>query len=252
MDNCAGARIKTMQETQGIQGIQDARDAQGMQGTRGTRGIQGIQGILFDLDGTLLDTTDLILGSMRYATQKVLGHVIPDEDFLKTMGLPLETQMRDFIQDEDLIAEVCRVYREHNARTTDEAICIYEGIPEMLALLHEKGFRLGVVTSKRPDIARQGLRAFDLEPFFECLVGSTDCLIHKPEPDPVLVGCQRLGLEPAACAYVGDAPYDILAGNAAGCLTVAVTWGVHGEETLRTAEPTYVVSAPSELCRLFL
>lgn len=215
------------------------------------QGVQDIQGILFDLDGTLLDTKDLILGSMRYATSEVLGRPVPDEDFMKTIGLPLETQMREFVQDDDAVTRICAIYREHNARTHDEMVRIFAGIPEMLTQLRDRGYRLGIVTSKRPEVARQGLRAFDLEPFFDCLVGSTDCPVHKPEPDPVLVGCQRLDLEPSACVYVGDAPFDILSGNAAGCTTVAVTWGVHGEDALRDAGPTYVATSPEELAALF-
>ena len=84
----------------------------------------------------------------------------------------------------------------------------------------------------------------------KCLVGADDCEPNKPDPAPVVMGARLLGLEPPECLYVGDSPFDIRAGNAAGCPTVAVLWGMFGEDELRTENPTYVIRTFSELVSL--
>ena len=211
-----------------------------------------VEAVLFDLDGTLVDTYDLILASQRYATRKVLGRVISDERLMATVGTPLEDQMADYTDDPAVVAELCAVYREHNARVTDELIKCFDGIVAELACLREAGVRMGVVTSKRADVARLAMDRYDITEFMECLVGGTDTARHKPEPDPVLKGCELLGIDPSACIYAGDSPFDIRAGNAAGCKTLAVTWGMFAEEKLVAENPTAVAREVSELASTLL
>lgn len=208
--------------------------------------------VLFDLDGTLVDTYDLILASQRYATRKVLGRVISDGRLMATVGTPLEDQMADYTDDPAVVAELCAVYREHNARVTDELIKCFEGIVDELARLREAGVCMGIVTSKRADVARLAADRYGITAFMECLVGGTDTARHKPEPDPVLKGCELLGIDPSSCIYVGDSPFDIRAGNAAGCKTLAVTWGMFTEEKLVAEGPTTVAHAVSELAKTLL
>ena len=211
-----------------------------------------VEAVLFDLDGTLVDTYDLILASQRYATRKVLGRVISDERLMATVGIPLEDQMTDYTDDPAVVAELCAVYREHNARVTDELIKCFDGIVPELACLREAGVRMGVVTSKRADVARLAMDRYDITEFMECLVGGTDTARHKPEPDPVLKGCELLGIVPSACTYVGDSPFDIRAGNAAGCKTLAVTWGMFAEEKLVAENPTAVAREVAQLAETLL
>ena len=173
-----------------------------------------MKAILFDNDGTLVDTHEIILASMRYSTQKVLGKVIPDDALMHKVGQPLAVQMRDFTPDETEQAEILRVYREHNATIHDEKIRAFAGIEEVLARLAELGVPMGVVTSKLRTTAWHGLELTGLAPYLGCCIGAEDCEHFKPEAEPVVRGAEVLGVRVGECAYVGDSPYDIQAGKA--------------------------------------
>ena len=197
------------------------------------------KGILFDNDGTLVDTHDLILSSMRHCTRTVLGVELPEEVLLHKVGQPLAVQMCDFTDDEELQVELLRVYREHNHSIHDDVVAAFPGAKEALARLSGAGVRMGVVTSKVHALAWRGLEITGLAPYLDCCIGADDCVHYKPEPEPVVRGCEAIGLEPAECLYVGDSPYDIHAGNAAGCKTAAVSWGVFSLDEMRAENPTY-------------
>lgn len=206
-----------------------------------------IKAILFDLDGTLLDTHDLLLNSFRHTVREVLGCTIPDERLMAKVGQPLNTQMWDFTDDEAVHDELCRVYREYNASVHDKLIRIFPGTQEVLDELRKRGYRMGVVTSKRHEPALHGLSTFGLGDAFDFVVGSDDWPTHKPDPGPVRHGCELLGLDPSECVYVGDSPFDMQAGNGAGCVTVAALWGMFPAEVLCAEHPAYECKTISEL-----
>ena len=209
-----------------------------------------MKGILFDNDGTLVDTHDLILASMRHSTRAVLGRVIPDEVLMRKVGQPLVVQMGDFTPDEEQQADILRVYREHNHAHHDEAVRAFPGAREVLVEFAARGLELGVVTSKMHALAWRGLEITGLAPYLDCCIGADDCEHYKPEPEPVLRGLEALGLASADCWYVGDSPFDIQAGNAAGCPTAAVTWGMFPEADLLAARPNRVCKSFAELLEL--
>lgn len=207
--------------------------------------LAGLQAVLFDLDGTLIDTIAMILASMRYTTERVLGEPLPDEELLRNVGVPLAVQMREF--SEEHADELLRVYREHNAAVHDELIREYEGTEAALVELRRRGFRLGIVTSKLNAIAHRGLDCFGLGEYFDFVIGADDVHIHKPDPHPLLEAARRLDLDPASCAYVGDAPHDMLAAKAAGMIAIAATWGAHTADRVLEGHPDYVIAHISEL-----
>jgi pyrophosphatase PpaX len=200
---------------------------------------------LFDLDGTLLDTKELILSSFRYATREVLGEQLPDEAVLSYVGIPLREQAHIFAPGH--VEEMLTVYREHNARVHDDLVRYFEGTREMLDELRAEGRRLAVVTSKRNGPAVRGLAHFDLEGYFEFVIGSEDTATHKPEPEPLLLGAERLGLLPSDCVYVGDSPFDMQAAKAAGIVAVGALWGMFTRAQLLEAGAQYEAAAPCEL-----
>lgn len=206
-----------------------------------------MKGILFDNDGTLVDTRDIILASMRYSTRAVLGRVLPDEVLMRKVGQPLVVQMRDFTPDEAEQAEIVRVYREHNATIHDEGISAFPGAADALARLSAEGFALGVVTSKLRVTAWHGLEIVGLAPYLSCCIGAEDCVRYKPEAEPVERGAAALGLDPSECLYVGDSPFDMQAGRAAGCATAAVTWGVFPEAELAAERPDFTCRSFADL-----
>jgi len=202
--------------------------------------------VLFDLDGTVVDSGGIILASMRHATREVLGREYSDEELMKTVGGPgLEAQMVAI--DPDRAVELVDVYRAHNIPLHDELeACI--GMEDVLARLHDEGRRLGVVTAKRRDTAELAFATVPLGHLFEVIVGGDETERHKPDPEPLLLGASRLGADPAQTAYVGDSPFDVLAAKAAGMYAVAVTWGrIHDRSKLETAEPDVIVDTAEEL-----
>jgi len=202
--------------------------------------------VLFDLDGTVVDSGGIILASMRHATREVLGREYSDEELMKTVGGPgLEAQMVAI--DPDRAVELVDVYRAHNIPLHDELeACI--GMEDVLARLHGEGRRLGVVTAKRRDTAELAFATVPLGHLFEVIVGGDETERHKPDPEPLLLGASRLGADPAQTAYVGDSPFDVLAAKAAGMYAVAVTWGrIHDRSKLETAEPDVIVDTAEEL-----
>lgn len=206
-----------------------------------------LKGILFDNDGTLVDTHDIILASMRHSTRAVLGRVIPDDVLMRKVGQPLVVQMRDFTPDEGLQAEILRVYREHNEATHDEKIRAFPGVADALVELERLGFKLGVVTSKRRVLAWRGLEVVGLARYFDCCIGAEDCVRFKPEAEPIERGAAALGLDPSECLYVGDAPFDLQAGKAAGALTAAALWGMFPRDVLACESPDIECASVSDL-----
>lgn len=192
-----------------------------------------LKAVLFDLDGTLIDTLDLIRESMRYTTATVLGEPLPDEVLMHNVGVPLAVQMREFsVEHAD---ELLRVYREHNDRVHDLLVKEYSGTEEGLAEIAHLGLKMGVVTSKLHAVAQRGLDRFSLGRFFEVLIGCDDVAIHKPEPEPLLEAARVLGVDPRECAYIGDSPHDMTAASRAQMLAIGAEWGVATRERLLEA-----------------
>lgn len=206
-----------------------------------------IQAVLFDLDGTLLDSHDLILSSFRHATHEVLGEDFPESVLMQKVGQPLPVQMWDFADDEDTHERLVATYRAHNEAVHDQVIRAYPGAVEAVAALHEAGYPLAVVTSKRHALAERGLEVTGLLPYMSFVVGPDDHPAHKPDPGPVVFGCDRLGIAPDACLYVGDSPFDMQAGRGAGCVTVAATWGMFAPEVLAAEHPDHTIASIAEL-----
>ena len=202
--------------------------------------------VLFDLDGTVIDSGSIILASMRHAATTVLGREIPDEQLVAAVGGPgLVEQMR--ILDADRVDELVDCYRAHNEPLHSElAECA--GMTDALTTLKQEGRRLGIVTAKRRVTVDIAFRYLPLEAFFEVVVGSDDTERHKPDPEPLLFALEQLGAEPGEAAYVGDSPFDVRAAKAAGVHAVAVTWGgIHHRERLEAEEPDAIVSDTDEL-----
>jgi len=203
--------------------------------------------VLFDLDGTLIDSGPIILASMQHATRTVLGREIAYEELAATVGgQGLVSQMRAL--DPDRVEELVEVYKEHND-PLHETLEAFDDFLDLLPRLRDEGRRLGIVTAKRHRTVRLALDRFpELAEQFEVVVGYEDTERHKPEPDPVLLALGRLGAAPAEAAYVGDSPFDIQAAKAAGTFAVAVGWGgIHADERLLEEEPDAFVREPAEL-----
>jgi len=209
-----------------------------------------LKAILFDLDGTVLDTQDLILHSMKHAFTAVLGaDALPaDETLLSMVGIPLREQMERFSPEhsEQLLA----AYLEKNLEVQDSMLKGFSGTEAALAALIESGYRLAIVTSKRNAPAVHGLDMMGLTDYFEFVLGSDDTAEHKPKPGPLLDAARLMGLDVHDCAYVGDSPYDMLAARAANMLAVGALWGMFSKESLLESGAEVFVSHISELSEI--
>jgi pyrophosphatase PpaX len=199
---------------------------------------------LFDFDGTLVDSVGLILDSFRHATRTVLGRTLPEEELLAGVGRPLIDQMR--VLGGDRAQELYDVYRDRNLRRHADLLRPYAGVTPMLDGLRDRGCAIGIVTSKMRDTVLLGLEHVPLGRF-DVVVTCEDTARHKPEPDPVRHGLELLRADPGDAVYVGDSPYDLRAGRAAGVRTAAALWGAaFPEAVLRAERPDRELRRPEE------
>ena len=169
-----------------------------------------IKGILFDNDGTLVDTHDLLLESFQYATRTVLGVDLPEEVLMAGVGTPLARQMEDFTDDSALQQELLDVYRTYNHKRHDEVVHPFPDVKDGLDALHAKGVRMGVVTAKLHELAWRGLELTGLDGYMDCLVGPDDWLAAFGMPvrgrQPLRHSCRARGRLHHRCGVVGHVP----------------------------------------------
>ena len=203
--------------------------------------------VLFDLDGTVIDSGAIILASMRHAAETVVGGKWTDAQLMKAVGGPgLEAQM--VALDPERVDELVRVYREHNEPLHD-TLESFLGMQDVLATLTERGHRLGIVTAKRRSTVDLAFARLPLEHLFETVVGGDETANHKPHPAPLLLALERLGASPGDAAYVGDSPFDMQAAKAAELFAIGVSWGrIHTADKLSDAD--VIVDRAEELLDL--
>ncbi len=208
----------------------------------------GPRTVLLDLDGTLVDSEELILASYRHTLRTHREEAPPDDAWLETMGQPLEAQLRDFARDGDEVRAMTETYLEHNDRVHDDLLRSFPGVREAVAELRDRGLRLGIVTSKRRDKALRGLEVcgYPLD-WFGSVVTASDLEAHKPDPAPVRKALGELGEEPAGALFAGDSIHDLRAGRAAGVRTAAALWGPYDRERLAPGEPDLWLERPGDL-----
>ena len=201
--------------------------------------------VLFDLDGTVLDTVELIRASHAHAVREVLGVELPDEELMAGIGTPLREQMEVFSAER--ADELFHVYRAWNHANTARLIERYPGVDEVLLELESEGARLGIVTSKMLDAVELAFAALPPPIVWDVVITTEDTPLHKPHPAPLLAALERLEGTPAEAVYVGDSPFDLQAARAAGMAGIGVTWGAFGRAALEAEEPLVVVDTPAEL-----
>jgi len=207
--------------------------------------------ILFDLDGTLIDTVDLIVACWQHATARHCGAAIAREMVLPTIGLPLHAALEAHAPGKG--AALREAYQDHNRIWHDQLTLLVPGTIAMLAALRARGVRTGLVTSKRREALQMGLDLFALEPYLDVIIGLEDAPQGKPAPDPIWAALLRLGQppDPTQVAYVGDAISDMVAARTAGVRPLGVAWGAAPPDLLRAAGAALVLSDWTDLLRLF-
>ncbi|HEY7699759.1 MAG TPA: HAD-IA family hydrolase [Vicinamibacteria bacterium] len=212
--------------------------------------MPGFRTYLFDLDGTLIDSIDLILRAYRHTAERHLSTSPPDSVWRQGLGTPLRQQLSAVTEDPELVEAMVATYREYHFAHHDSSIKAYPQVVEVVRALAGRGVRLGVVTSKLRMGAERGLVATGLMEFFHAVISADEVTRHKPHPEPVHAALVRLGAEAREAVFIGDSPHDIAAGRDAGVATAGVLWGPFPREELTLASADFLLERPSEI--LFL
>jgi len=207
--------------------------------------------ILWDLDGTLIDTTELISDSWRYTVKTHTGRGLTDEEIRRTMGEVLRDSMLWLMPDIDP-DEALETYRTYQRGILLERIRMYDGAEEVLRTLHEAGRKNAVVTSRLRTSTDRMLTHFGLKELFDIVLTASDTTTFKPDPEPLFLTLDMLGAKPENSVFVGDTVHDIEAGLAAGVFTVLVGWSaaIPPEERRNAPKPDAVIEKMQDLLAL--
>ena len=203
--------------------------------------------VLFDLDGTLVDSIELIVAAAMNAFACRPGPAPTEAEIRNTIGRPLPTTFGPWLVDDDDLPFLIAKYREYQLEHHDRLTNAYEGIVDAVCGLDAAGCPMGIVTSKVGFMAQRALDHTGLARYMRCLVASDSTTRHKPEPDPVLRALEQLNASAATTMFVGDSPYDMQAGCAAGVCAVGVSWGAFSVEVLRDAGAAVIIDQPADL-----
>ena len=212
--------------------------------------MAAIQTVLFDLDGTLIDSIRLILDSYHHT---LAAHGMPprtDEDWLRGVGTPLNVQFAEWRDDMGKLEAMVATYREYNLAHHDRMVTVYPGVVAAIGAIRAAGRRTGLVTSKNRQGALRGLTLVRLEAMMDVLVCADEVTNPKPHPEPVEKAVALLGADPGTTVYVGDSIHDLVSGRAAGVRTAAALWGPFGRSHLEGAAPDYWLERPGDLITL--
>lgn len=202
--------------------------------------------VLFDVDGTLIDTAELIADSLEYTCRLHLGRTHPRKEYYALIGKPAIVQME--ILGGDKAPEMMDTAVEYYEVHADEER-LFPGALDTLAQLCEVGIRLALVTSKTRRELNPTLERVPLHNYTTVIITSDLTLRPKPYPDPVYLALQTMEIGADASLFVGDSPYDLQAGRAAGVKTGAATWGPHPRETLAAEAPDYMLSSLHDIVK---
>ncbi|WP_106496695.1 pyrophosphatase PpaX [Lentibacillus sp. Marseille-P4043] len=198
-----------------------------------------IHTILFDLDGTLIDTNELIIASFKH-TFDHYGKNFTREKAIEFIGPPLKESFETV--DPSQADTMVETYRQHNLEHHDEYVTAFPFVIETLEHLREQGIQLGVVTTKMWDTVDKGLKLTGMDPFFETVITLDDVTHAKPHPEPIIKAMHDLNAKAESTLMVGDNSHDIEAGQNAGVQTAGVAWSLKGKEMLEAYHPTYMLN----------
>ena len=207
--------------------------------------------ILFDFDGTLIDTNDLIIESFQEIYRHFKGHEETIEKITECFGEPLVTTLLREFPDNDL-DEVITLFRKHQREIAKDYLKVFPGVPELLEVLKQNGYRMAIVTSRTTESTVRYANMVGIGDCFEALVSCDDTEVHKPNPEPIYLALQKLGITKEEAIMVGDGSFDIKCANNAGVDSVLVGWRITADDNVivEGAVPDYEVSKPGELFEL--
>ena len=208
--------------------------------------MRKIEAVIFDADGTILDTKEFIIQGFEHALE-AHGHAVPPRSHISATiaGVSIEDCYVRLAPDGDIIA-LCETHRKFQEGRYD-LIIAYEGLNDVLALLRSRGMKLGVCSSRGHSL-KPSLSHTSIAHHFDAVIDAHDVTYHKPHPEPVLKTLELLGVLPENAAMIGDTSADIAAAKAAGlAITIGITHGFHEREILEKAGADHVIDSLREL-----
>lgn len=207
-----------------------------------------INTVLFDFDGTIMDTNSVIMQSWQHTFRTVEGKERPEEDIIGTFGEPLYVTMEKVLP-QISVEEGAQIYRSFHHDNFIDLIDLFPGILELLAELKARGYKTGIVTSRLRNTTKIGLKKYDMEQYFDTIVTCDDTDKHKPDPEPVNIALERLGSKPEEAIMIGDSMFDILCAKNAGVKAALVSWALAVSEEDKYGEnaPNYIIEKAEDL-----
>jgi len=202
--------------------------------------------VLFDLDGTLVDSIALLLASMRHTFQG-RNRQPSEAEWIEGIGTPLPKQLTPYVESDEDRERLVNRYRTFQVENHDRLMARYEGVIDTLAQLYQRGHPMAIVTSKGNAMMERGLKFIGADDYIEVAIGYDSVHIHKPDPYPVKAALEKLEYGAHEAVFVGDSPHDINSGNAAGVITIAALWGFFTRSQLAPHNPTYLLDNIKEL-----
>jgi pyrophosphatase PpaX len=204
-----------------------------------------INTILFDLDGTLIDTNELIISTYLHTLEKYFPGKYKRQDVLPFLGPTLHEVFG--AMDPERVEEMVLEYRTYNLANHDVLVKEFVGVMETIETLKKKGYKLAIVTTKREDVAFKGLRLMKLDSFFDVMIAYDHVNKVKPDPEPIFLALEKLDSKPEETLMVGDNFHDVLAGKNAGTKTAGVAWTIKGRDYLAKYEPDFMLENMTDL-----
>lgn len=201
--------------------------------------------VLFDFDGTLINTHDLIIEGFNHISRLYNGRAFDESDHIKMLGKPLEQQIRLICPFE--VPEATEAFKAWYAKNHDAHACGYEAVEDVLKVLRSEGYQLGIVTNNSQQGMQSGLDLLGLEKYFDVIITRDDVSECKPSPEGIQKALHMLKTAPQDCIYVGDSMADIYAARSAGVLPVLVGWTALTHDQIRSLSPVDLIESPFEI-----
>lgn len=205
-----------------------------------------IKAVLFDLDGTLLDTNELIYKSFYYTFKEGLNLELSKDKITSMFGQPLQDSFKDYAKEKE-IGNLIKMYREYNESLHDNMCDAFLGVNELLNELKRRNIKIGIVTSKRDILARRGMEIANIIDYMDVIVTPECTDKHKPNREPAIYACNKLDIEPKEAIMVGDSHFDLMCGRDAGCKTCGVKYTALDIKRLEEVNPDYFIDEPMDL-----
>lgn len=208
----------------------------------------GINTVLFDFDGTVADTNQLVINSWQHTYMTRRGKKVPEEEIIKTFGEPLNITMAKVMPEFD-VTESIEIYRGYQVNHFEELIDIFPEMKECIIRLKEEGYNVGIVTSRVRASTDRGLRAFGVTEYIDETVSCEDTDRHKPDPEPVLCALRKFGVKNDEALMVGDSMFDIKCAHNAGVRAAMVGWAlaVSEEDLAGEDAPDYIMEKADDI-----